>query len=76
VPRDEPDDTWVALSETPVQDRPRVHLDLYASDQAAEIDRLLGLGASHVDWQDYPERRGLRRPRGHRRRRFCVVAHG
>jgi hypothetical protein len=55
VPRDEPDDTWVALSETPVQDRPRVHLDLYASDQAAEIDRLLGLGASHVDWQDYPE---------------------
>lgn len=55
MPRDEPDDTWVALSETPVQDRPRVHLDLYASDQAAEIDRLLGLGASHVDWQDYPE---------------------
>ena len=38
-----------------MQDRPRVHLDLYASDQAAEIDRLLGLGASHVDWQDYPE---------------------
>ena len=55
MPRDEPDDTWVALSETPVQDRPRVHLDLYASDQAAEIDRLLGLGATHVDWQDYPE---------------------
>ena len=55
MPRDEPDDTWVALSETPVQDRPRVHLDLYASHQAAEIDRLLGLGASHVDWQDYPE---------------------
>jgi hypothetical protein len=25
------------------------------SHQAAEIDRLLGLGASHVDWQDYPE---------------------
>ena len=33
---------------------PRIHLDLYADDQAAEVERLVGLGASRVDW-DYPE---------------------
>jgi catechol 2,3-dioxygenase-like lactoylglutathione lyase family enzyme len=69
VPRDEPEDTWVvlrpasgdgpnislALSETPVQSRPRVHIDLYARDQAAEVERLLGLGASRVEWNEYPE---------------------
>lgn len=44
----------VMLSETPVQARPRVHLDLYTAEPAREIERLLGLGASTVDWQDYP----------------------
>ncbi|GAB3965646.1 VOC family protein [Actinoallomurus acanthiterrae] len=69
VPREEPTETWgvltpasddgprisLGLSETPAQDRPRVHLDLYTADQAGEVDRLVGLGVSHVDWQDYPE---------------------
>ena len=68
VPRAEPEDTWVVLapekgpgarlalgkSETPVQEHPRVHLDLYASDQDAEVERLLGLGAERVDWEMYP----------------------
>ena len=27
----------------------RVHLDLRPSDQYAEVERLIGLGASHVD---------------------------
>ena len=31
----------------------RHHLDLYARDAAAEIERLLGLGARRVDWR-YP----------------------
>lgn len=46
------------LSETPVQDHPRIHLDLYAgdaADQAAEVERLVGLGASRVDWDGYDE---------------------
>ena len=46
------------LSETPVQDHPRIHLDLYAgdaADQAAEIERLVGLGARRVDWDGYDE---------------------
>lgn len=89
VPRDDPDDTWVVLtppsgngpnvsldlSETPVQDRPRVHLDLYASDQAAEVDRLLGLGASRVDWQDYPEGADFVVLADTEGNRFCVIDH-
>ena len=54
------DGTHIALdvSESPVQPHPRVHLDLYAGDaddQAAEIERLIGLGATRVDWDLYPE---------------------
>jgi len=42
----------LGLSETPVQEHPRVHLDLYAgdaADQAAEVERLVSLGAKRVD---------------------------
>ncbi|MDI3421155.1 VOC family protein [Streptomyces luteolus] len=45
-------------SDVPPSARPRVHLDLYAgdaADQAAEVDRLLALGARRVDWDSYPE---------------------
>jgi predicted enzyme related to lactoylglutathione lyase len=56
----EGDGTHLALdvSESPVQSHPRVHLDLYAgdaADQAAEIDRLVALGATRVDWDLYPD---------------------
>ena len=36
------------------EDHQRHHLDLYASDQAAEVKRLIGLGARRVDWR-YPD---------------------
>ncbi|MFM9370824.1 VOC family protein [Streptomyces sp. Da 82-17] len=45
-------------SDVPPSPRPRVHLDLYAADaadQAAEVERLLGLGARRVDWDSYPD---------------------
>jgi Glyoxalase-like domain len=56
----EGDGTHLALdvSESPVQTHPRVHLDLYAgdaADQAAEVDRLVALGATRVDWDLYPD---------------------
>ncbi|WP_457973707.1 VOC family protein [Arthrobacter sp. D1-17] len=87
VPREEGDDTWVVLvphkgegahlalmlSETPAHPRPRVHLDLYADNQAGEVARLLDLGASEVDWELYPEDPDfivLEDPDGNR---FCVV---
>lgn len=58
VPR-EGTGAWLALdvSASPVQQHPRVHLDLFAgdaADQAAEVDRLIGLGATRVDWDLYP----------------------
>ncbi|MGE0241643.1 MAG: VOC family protein [Parvibaculaceae bacterium] len=50
----------------------RHHLDLYADDQAAEVDRLLALGATRFDWR-YPEHADyvvLADPDGNT---FCVV---
>ncbi|MQA08887.1 MAG: VOC family protein [Pseudonocardiaceae bacterium] len=90
VPRDEPEDAWVVLipasgdgpnislgvSETPVQDRPRVHLDLYTSDQGAEVDRLLRLGASRVAWQDYPDDADFVVLADTEGNRFCVIDRG
>jgi catechol 2,3-dioxygenase-like lactoylglutathione lyase family enzyme len=66
----------LATSETPVQEHPRIHLDLYAgdaADQAAEVERLVGLGATRVDWDLYPEDPDfvvLADPDGNR---FCVI---
>jgi catechol 2,3-dioxygenase-like lactoylglutathione lyase family enzyme len=69
------------VSESPVQPHPRVHLDLYAgdaADQAAEVERLVSLGATRVDWDLYPEDPDfvvLADPDGNR---FCVIdtSHG
>jgi predicted enzyme related to lactoylglutathione lyase len=36
------------LSRTPVTARDQMHLDLYTDDQAAEVERLTGLGATFV----------------------------
>lgn len=80
-------ETWtgpqlaLGLSETPLQEHPRLHLDLYArdaADQAAEVERLISLGAQHVDWDLYPEDPDfivLADPDGNR---FCVIdtSHG
>ncbi len=52
---------------------PRVHLDLYAQDQLAEVERLAGLGARRVDWSRRPEDADyliMEDPEGNR---FCVV---
>ena len=45
-------------SESPLQEHPRVQLDLFvdsAAEQAAEVDSLISLGAQRVDWDLYPE---------------------
>ena len=52
---------------------PRIHLDLYAEDQAAEVARLLGLGATEVHWDKRPADADyviLADPEGNR---FCVI---
>jgi hypothetical protein len=86
--RDEPDDTWVVLmprdgpgaqlalmlSETPVQDHPRHHLDLYAPDQVREVERLVELGARRVDdWDGYRPDSDFVVLEDTEGNRFCVI---
>ena len=92
VPRDPGDDTFVVLvppdgatgthlaldlSETPVQEHPRVHLDLYTDRPDAEVARLLELGAADPAWDLYPDRPHdfvvLADTEGNR---FCVIDKG
>ncbi|MGH3712617.1 MAG: VOC family protein [Micromonosporaceae bacterium] len=91
LPRDEIEDDWVVLvppdgrpgarlalglSDTPLQEHPRLHLDLYAgdaADQAAEVERLIGLGAQRVDWDSYPENPDFIVLADTEGNRFCVI---
>jgi catechol 2,3-dioxygenase-like lactoylglutathione lyase family enzyme len=75
--------TAIALqrSQTPPQDHPRLHFDLHVADaaeQAAEVKRLVSLGAQRVPWDSYPDDPDfvvLADPEGNR---FCIVdlSHG
>jgi predicted enzyme related to lactoylglutathione lyase len=81
------DETWIVLqakdgsgkrislglSETPAQEHPRIHLDLYADDQAAEIQRLKALGAVDVNWDLYPEHPDFVVLADTEGNRFCVI---
>jgi predicted enzyme related to lactoylglutathione lyase len=56
-----------------VQVPPRIHLDLYAKDQAAEVERLKHLGATEIHWSKRPADADfviLADPEGNR---FCVI---
>src|SRR3954452_25223758 len=63
-------------SDTTPEQHPRIHLDLHVADaaeQAAEVERLIGLGALRVDWDSYPGDPDfvvLADPEGNR---FCIV---
>lgn len=90
VPRDEIEETWAVLSppdgagqnislmrtDTPVQEKPRVHLDLYSANPVEEIDRLLSLGATRVDWADYPPDPDFTVLADTEGNRFCVIDTG
>ena len=92
IPRDAPEPDWVVLrpppgaagpnlslnrGQTEPDLVPHVHLDLSAGDQAAEVERLLGLGARRVEDWPYPEEEHdfvvLEDPDG---TRFCVIHAG
>lgn len=88
VPRYEPEPDWVILQprtgsgpclslnagETRPAAVPHIHLDLYAADQGAEVERLLALGARRVEDWPYPDDPHdfvvLEDPDGNR---FCVI---
>ncbi len=66
---------WTACA-SEVHIPPRIHLDLYAEDQAAEVERLLALGATEVHWDKRPPDADyviLADPEGNR---FCVIDAG
>lgn len=86
-PRRPPDDDFVILQPkdgigtcvsldkvyAPVQVPPRIHLDLYTDHQAEEVERLVALGATRVQWDKMPADADyviLADPEGNR---FCVV---
>lgn len=68
-PKREPDDDWallvprsgrgvqlaIQLVTSDAESHQRHHLDLYAKDQAAQVERLIGLGATPVDWRYPPD---------------------
>ena len=80
----EPDIDWVllrprdgegvqlAIDQKQSDHQRRHHMDLYSDDQQAEVDRLIALGATAVDWE-YPADADyivLADPNGNN---FCVV---
>jgi catechol 2,3-dioxygenase-like lactoylglutathione lyase family enzyme len=68
-PREEPDEHWavlvspngrgpqlaIKLVTSTARTHRRHHLDLYATDQEAEVERLVGLGARRVEWRYEPD---------------------
>jgi catechol 2,3-dioxygenase-like lactoylglutathione lyase family enzyme len=70
--------TAIALqrSQTPLEEHPRLHIDLHVADadeQEAEAARLVSLGGRRPDWDSYPEDPDfivLEDPDGNR---FCIV---
>ena len=88
APRDGDDDTFALLRPrggvgpnvsldrvgSEVHIPPRIHLDLYAEDQAAEVERLTALGATRIHWAKQPADSDyviMADPEGNR---FCVIA--
>ena len=86
VPREEPESDWgvlrdpndpsrqVSLQKVPEPrvGKNRLHLDLYTSDQASEIERILALGATRFDRVPEPDEDFvvLEDPEGNL---FCVI---
>jgi catechol 2,3-dioxygenase-like lactoylglutathione lyase family enzyme len=87
VPREGDDDTFALLRprdgvgpnvsldrvRSALQIPPRIHLDLYTENQAAEVARLEALGATQIQWDRKPADADyviLADPEGNR---FCVI---
>ncbi|HVM29402.1 MAG TPA: VOC family protein [Candidatus Limnocylindrales bacterium] len=63
-------------SRSTLQVPPRIHLDLYAEDWQAEVERLKALGATEVHWDKRPPDADfviMADPEGNR---FCVIDAG
>jgi len=67
----------VSLQRTDVPPREpvRLHLDLYTSEQARQVQRLVGLGATRVDDWPYPDDADFVVLRDTEGNEFCVIDH-
>ncbi len=64
------------LAQAPPREPVRVHVDLYTSEQARHVDRLIGLGATRItDWP-YPDDADFIVLRDPDDNEFCVIDHG
>lgn len=65
----------LSLDQVPstVQIPPRLHLDLYTDDQAGEVERLIALGATEVQWDKRPPDADYIILADPEENRFCVV---
>lgn len=64
----------VSASSTYIE--PRIHVDLYSDDREAEVQRLTGLGATEIPWDNRPPDADyvvMADPEGNR---FCVIDAG
>ncbi len=75
--------TRVAIqrADTPADEHPRLHVDLIVDDadeQTVEAERLVGLGATRVDWDSYPDDPDFIVLADTEGNRFCIVdaSHG
>lgn len=71
----------VQRADTPAEDHPRAHIDLIvddAAEQAAEVERLVALGGTQVEWDSYPANPDFVVMADTEGNRFCVVdaSHG
>src|SRR5262245_31925635 len=69
----------VQRSATPIQERPRVHLDLVvdnAAEQESESERLVALGATRIAWDSYPDDADFIVLADTEGNRFCIVDAG
>jgi catechol 2,3-dioxygenase-like lactoylglutathione lyase family enzyme len=78
VPSPDSGATRIALqrSTTSPPDHPRLHLDLHvatAAEQAAEVARLVSIGAKPVEWDSYPDDPDFVVLADTEGNRFCVV---
>lgn len=71
VPKDG-EGTQLSLNKVTSDKPKRHHMDLFAHDQAGEVERLLNLGATRVDWKYEPgaDYTVLADPDGNT---FCVI---
>jgi catechol 2,3-dioxygenase-like lactoylglutathione lyase family enzyme len=74
-----PEDLWppvsLQLSQTLSAAPVRVHLDLYTSEQARHVERLVALGASRVEDWPYPPDADFVVLRDPDANEFCVIDH-